>query len=119
MPTTDQDQLVAMIEACHPCISVITYEEEHALDVVRQAVMEGRRDLLIRLSDILLSGRLGRSCCRPEPRKRDQRQRNGKFPQPSATFLRCRRENSCEVPTVFLGNITWRLCCAPMTAMNI
>lgn len=46
MPTTDRDRLLALLAARHPCISIITYEEDHALDVVRQAAMEGRRDLL-------------------------------------------------------------------------
>ena len=47
MPTTDRDRLLALLAARHPCISIITYEEDHALDVVREAAMEDRRDLLI------------------------------------------------------------------------
>lgn len=47
MPTTDRDRLLALLAARHPCISITTYEEDHALDVLRQAALEGRRDLLI------------------------------------------------------------------------
>ena len=39
MPT-DRDRLLAMLAAHHPCISITSYEEDHALDVVRQAAME-------------------------------------------------------------------------------
>ena len=47
MPTTDRDRLVEMLAARHPCISINTYEEDHALGVVREAAMEARRDLLV------------------------------------------------------------------------
>ena len=47
MPTTDRDRLLEMLTARHPCISINTCEEHHALDVIRQAAMEGRRDLLV------------------------------------------------------------------------
>ena len=47
MPLTDRDELLELLAARHSCVSVVTYEEDHALDVVRDAATEGRRQLLL------------------------------------------------------------------------
>ena len=58
---TDQQRLAALIAARHPCVSVVTYEEQHALTVVREAAVEQGTDCLLwsagtGLRDGLLAG---------------------------------------------------------------
>ena len=36
MPATDQAELEQLLAARHPCVSILTFEEDHALDVVRE-----------------------------------------------------------------------------------
>ncbi|MEJ2703596.1 MAG: AAA family ATPase [Sedimentisphaerales bacterium] len=43
----DIDRLSQLITAGYPCISIVTYEEQFALDVVRQASISLKRDLWI------------------------------------------------------------------------
>jgi 1,2-phenylacetyl-CoA epoxidase PaaB subunit len=42
---TDQQRLDHLISARHPCIAITTYEEEHALQLVRHAATERGWDL--------------------------------------------------------------------------
>lgn len=45
MPQTDLNRLLALLAARHACVSVLTFEEEHALDVARQAAMQQSKDV--------------------------------------------------------------------------
>lgn len=47
MPLTDRNELMKLLAARHACVSIVTYEEEHALGVVRDAALESRRQLLL------------------------------------------------------------------------
>lgn len=42
---TDQDRFIQLVQARHPCVSIVTYEEDYALSVVRQAAIESGWDL--------------------------------------------------------------------------
>lgn len=60
-PLTDAQRMKRLLEAWHPCITIATYEEDHALDSLREAARELRHDLLIwtisgGLRDGLLAG---------------------------------------------------------------
>jgi len=44
---TDRERLDQLITARHPCVAILTPEESHALDVVREAALERSLDLSI------------------------------------------------------------------------
>ena len=41
----DIDRLSQLVTAGYPCISIVTYEEQFALEIVRQASISLKRDL--------------------------------------------------------------------------
>jgi AAA+ superfamily predicted ATPase len=47
MPQSDQECFTQLLLARHSCVYMPTYEEGHALEVVRAAAVENQRDLLI------------------------------------------------------------------------
>jgi AAA+ superfamily predicted ATPase len=47
MPLTDRTELLKLLTARHASVSVVTYEEDHALQVVRDACLQSRRQLLV------------------------------------------------------------------------
>ncbi len=47
MPLTDRDELLKLLSARHACVSIVTYEEDHALAVAREASIQGRRQFFV------------------------------------------------------------------------
>ena len=41
---TDQTRFEQLVQARHPCVQIITYEEDYALQVVRHAAVENGWD---------------------------------------------------------------------------
>lgn len=63
MPRTDQTRLESLLNARHPCVSIITYEEDHALAAIRHVAVEQEADLWVwsvtqGLRDGLIAGSL-------------------------------------------------------------
>lgn len=46
-PSNDLQRMISLLRAWHPCITIATYEEEHALEVIRQAAHDLRHDMLV------------------------------------------------------------------------
>lgn len=46
-PPNDVQRMIRLLQAWHPCITIATYEEDYALDTLREAARELRHDLLI------------------------------------------------------------------------
>ncbi len=47
MPVTDQERFSQLVQARHPCVSILTYEEDYALSVVREAVVEQGWEMML------------------------------------------------------------------------
>lgn len=47
MPLTDRNALLKLLTARHPCVSITTFEEDHAVDAVRQSARAQNRPLVV------------------------------------------------------------------------
>ncbi len=47
MPQTNRDELIRLLTSRHALISIVTGDEDHALDVVREAALETRQQLFV------------------------------------------------------------------------
>jgi hypothetical protein len=66
MPQTDLRSLERLIAARHGCISILTFEEDHALDVIRHASLDGRPIWIWSNADGLREGLLAKSKTIPD-----------------------------------------------------
>lgn len=44
---TDREQLETFLRACHPCISIVTHEEAHAMDVIRDVAAKLEKNVWV------------------------------------------------------------------------